>query len=126
MRREVTSEFLTNCCDFRGELPREDGSPLVGVGDVSGKGLKAALLVGHCGPYLRSAEHKRSRRPGEVLANRNESLAGKARYGFVTVKLANAGHVAPYCEGREIIVEPGLRLGVLEHALRYWESAKSY
>jgi len=106
--------------DFYRILPGEDASLLVVVGDVSGKGLRAALLVGHISGAL---SNERSRRPGEVLANLNRSLQGSLPGGFVTaccarfdpgqtVTIANAGHLPPYAGGREIETVAGLPLGV--------------
>jgi len=107
--------------DFYQELNDEDGSLLILVGDVSGKGMRAALLVGHISGAL---SNERSRRPAEVLAHLNDSLVGRVAGGFVTsccaridpsgaVTLANAGHLPPYCGGQEVEVECGLPLGVV-------------
>ena len=106
--------------DFYQELAGPDGSLLVLVGDVSGKGLRAALLVGHISGAL---SNERSRRPAEVLANLNQSLVGRVSGGFVTcccarfhpdgtVTIASAGHPAPYADGRELEVATGLPLGI--------------
>jgi serine phosphatase RsbU (regulator of sigma subunit) len=83
--------------------------------------MRAALLVGHISGAL---SNERSRNPGEVLANLNQSLVGRVSGGFVTcccarfyvdgtVTVANAGHPAPYCGGREVEVEAWLPLGVV-------------
>ncbi len=101
------------------ELP--DGALLVAVGDVSGKGLKAAMLVSVAVGALRN---ERSSEPGSVLSALNASLVGHTGGGFVTcgcarfdpdgqVTLANAGHLAPFSKGAEVMVEPGLPLGVV-------------
>ena len=106
--------------DFYQELAGPDGALLVLVGDVSGKGLRAALLVGHISGAL---SIERSRQPAEVLANLNESLVGRVSGGFVTcccarfdpdgqVTIASAGHPAPYADGRELEVATGLPLGI--------------
>ncbi len=116
--------------DFYQELAGPDGSLLVLVGDVSGKGMRAALLVGHISGAL---SNERSRQPAEVLANLNKSLLGRVSGGFVTcccarfdadgtVTVANAGHLAPYAAGREVEVEAGLPLGVVGGA-EYTESS---
>ena len=106
--------------DFYWTRVEPDGSLLVAVGDVSGKGLKAAMLVSAAVGALRN---ERSSEPGAVLAALNGSLEGHTGGGFVTcicarfsadgrVTLANAGHLAPFLEGEEVAVESGLPLGV--------------
>ena len=68
--------------------------------------------------------NRRSDRPGSILAEVNASLAGRMGGGFVTcccarfdaggaVTIANAGHPAPYADGRELEVEAGLPLGIV-------------
>jgi hypothetical protein len=107
--------------DFYQILPAEDGSVLVVVGDVSGKGLRAAMLVSHIIGGLR---HEPSRRPSEVLEHLNTALMGQTDGGFVTcgcalldkggcVTLANAGHIYPYRNGEELEVPSGLPLGLI-------------
>jgi len=106
--------------DFFQVLPGGDGSLLIVVGDVSGKGLKAAMTVSTIVGALRN---EKERRPAEVLANLNRVLHGQVG-GFVTccaaliapdgeMTLANAGNPAPYRNGRELAVEAGLPLGML-------------
>ncbi len=98
-----------------------DGSRVTLVGDVSGKGLKAAMVVSVAIGILRTVK---SSSPGEILATMNEGLAGQTGNGFVTAccarfdsdgsaVLANAGHPAPYVDGREAEFESGLPLGVV-------------
>jgi hypothetical protein len=107
--------------DFYQILPAGDGSVLVLVGDVSGKGLRAAMLVSHIIGGLR---HEPSRRPSEVLQHLNTALMGQTDGGFVTcgcalldkggcVTLANAGHIYPYRNGEELEVPSGLPLGLI-------------
>jgi sigma-B regulation protein RsbU (phosphoserine phosphatase) len=106
--------------DFFRVIPESGGGVLVVVGDVSGKGLKAAMTVGAIMGALRDYP---SRRPTEVLAHLNRVLYGQVS-GFVTccatliasdgtMTLANAGNPAPYRNGEEMAVEPGLPLGML-------------
>jgi hypothetical protein len=114
--------------DFFQLLPAGDGSKLLVVGDVSGKGLKAAMVVSLIVGALRN---EKSRRPGEVLSNLNEVLCGRTDAGFVTcctalfdtggrVTIANAGHVTPYLGATEVAVESGIPLGIA-HAQEYAE-----
>jgi len=116
--------------DFHWNRSAPDGSLTVVVGDVSGKGLKAAMLVSVAVGILRT---QKSQSPAAILSTLNEGLAGNAGGGFVTcccarfepdgrVTIANAGHPAPYCDGREMEVEAGLPLGITS-GLTYAESA---
>ncbi len=94
---------------------------LVIVGDVSGKGLQAAMRVSAIVGALRS---HRSEGPAEVLAHLNAVLLGAG--GFVTcccvlveadtLRIANAGHPAPYLDGVEFAGESGLPLGLVADA----------
>lgn len=106
--------------DFFQVLPGDDGSLLIVVGDVSGKGMKAAMTVSTIVGALRN---ETSRQPSEVLAHLNRVLHGQVS-GFVTccatliaadgaMHVANAGHLSPYRNGEEMAVEPGLPLGIL-------------
>ncbi len=108
--------------DFYQILDRLDGSRVALVGDVSGKGLKAAMLVSVAIGALR---REKSSSPAAILAGLNEALLGQG--GFVTcccirytpggeLTVASGGHPAPYCEGRELEVSAGLPLGVVAEA----------
>ncbi len=107
--------------DFYQVLERPGGARVVLVGDVSGKGLKAAMLVSVAIGILRN---EKSASPGAILTALNNGLSGQTGGGFVTcccacfdpdgtVTIANAGHPSPYCDGREVEVEAGLPLGVV-------------
>ncbi len=109
--------------DFFRVLPVEDSGVLVIVGDVSGKGLKAAMTVS---AIMGSLCDYSPTRPAEVLAHLNRVLYGRVG-GFVTccaalietdgtMAFANAGNPAPYRNGEEMAVEPGLPLGLLAEA----------
>jgi hypothetical protein len=99
----------------------DDGAAVVVVGDVSGKGLKAAMLVALLIGALRQMEE---RRPSAILQALNRALAGQIDGGFVTccclrvepegmASVANAGHPAPYCSGAEVDTVSGLPLGLV-------------
>jgi phosphoserine phosphatase RsbU/P len=109
--------------DFFQIMPANDGSLLVVVGDVSGKGLKAAMTVGAIIGALRGCP---VREPAAVLAHLNRVLHGQIT-GFVTctaaliaangnMTLANAGNHPPYRNGQELDVESGLPLGITPDA----------
>lgn len=98
-----------------------DGARLLVVGDVSGKGLKAAMIVSLVTGVL---QNRQSDEPALVLAELNRALAGKLDGGFVTaaaalvtpdgrMRWANAGHPSPYADGTELAGAPGLPLGIM-------------
>ena len=62
--------------DFYRVVPGEDGDVLVVVGDVSGKGLRAAMTVSAIVGSLRMLP---ARTPAEILGELNRSLAGRLR-----------------------------------------------
>lgn len=97
----------------------EDGDARVLVtGDVSGKGLKAALLVALVIGALRET---REREAGAVLGTLNRVLSGQMDGGFVTAvvarfegnraTIASAGHPAAWKNGVEAPVDAGLPSG---------------
>jgi sigma-B regulation protein RsbU (phosphoserine phosphatase) len=105
--------------DFFQILPGEDGSLLIVVGDVSGKGLKAAMTVSTIVGALRN---EKDRRPAEVLRNLNRVLYGQVT-GFATclaahlsadglLTMANAGHLPPYRNGDALEIPGSLPLGI--------------
>jgi len=108
--------------DFFQILPAGEGGLLLVVGDVAGKGLPAAMLVSVLVGAIRGvAEY--TCEPAELLANLNERLVGRAGGGFSTalvthitamgaVAVANAGHLSPYLDGREVELHGALPLGV--------------
>ncbi|MGB6727141.1 MAG: SpoIIE family protein phosphatase [Terracidiphilus sp.] len=107
----------------------KDQSLLIVVGDVSGKGLPAALSVSAIVGALRAMPEQS---PTLMLQALNRGLSGNLQGGFVTccalrimpdgsVTFANAGHLSPYCNGREIELESGFPLG-LDPAAEYPET----
>ena len=107
--------------DFFQVLPHaEDGSVLLVLGDVAGKGLHAGMLATLIVGAVRTAA-KFTIEPERILALLNERLQGR---GLVTclallierdgnVTLANAGHLPPYLNEREMPMEGALPLGAL-------------
>lgn len=115
--------------DFYWSRIAADGSLIVVLGDVSGKGLQAAMLVSVVVGVLRN---ERADSPATILSALNEALVGHTAGGFVTcccgrfrpdgsLTFANAGHLAPYCNGSEVAFEFDLPLGVAS-GLSYLES----
>ena len=108
--------------DFFQVLPVGEGGLLLVVGDVAGKGLPAAMLVSVLVGAIRGVAEYTSD-PCELLANLNERLVGRTGGGFSTalvaniaangaVTIANAGHLSPYLDGREVDLPGALPLGV--------------
>ncbi|MGD0740804.1 MAG: PP2C family protein-serine/threonine phosphatase [Terracidiphilus sp.] len=107
--------------DFFRVVPESGGAVLAVVGDVSGKGLRAAMTVSAVVGALRSIPPVS---PAWILSSLNAGLAGQLHGGFVTccaaritrdgtVTIANAGHLSPYRNGTEMEVEAGLPLGII-------------
>jgi len=98
-----------------------DGSVLIVVGDVTGKGLQAGMLVALIVGATR-AEAAHSNDPLTALNALNQRLCGRgeahatglalrvASDGSAT--LANAGHLPPYLNGKELPMEGALPLGM--------------
>ncbi len=110
--------------DFFQILANPDGSTTVAIGDVSGKGLKAAMNVAMIVGVMR-AEIASSTSPKKIVTALNQCLAGRMQGGFATgivfrldpdgtVTLANAGHLPPYLNGQELTLEPSLPLGLVK------------
>jgi hypothetical protein len=112
--------------DFFQIIPHTtDGSVLIVAGDVSGKGLKAGMLVALLVGAIRTAA-RFSDDPVVVLGELNQRLMGRgdAQATCLALRidadggatLANAGHVAPYLNGEELPMEGALPLGMFEGA----------
>jgi serine phosphatase RsbU (regulator of sigma subunit) len=112
--------------DFFQVIPLRSGRTLVVLGDVSGKGLRAAMIVSMIVGTLRAVSGY-TEEPAEILGELNRRLCGSMHEGFVTclavrvetggrLTLANAGHLPPYVNGTEIGLAGSLPLGVTETA----------
>jgi hypothetical protein len=108
--------------DFFQILPLESGAFLAVIGDVSGKGIPAAMTVSLLVGTVRTALSA-TRSPAGLLDVLNTRMMGRGQGGFTTclvvrvdadgsVTAANAGHLAPYVNGREVAVANGLPLGL--------------
>jgi Stage II sporulation protein E (SpoIIE) len=108
------------------------GATVLLIGDVSGKGLRAAM-TGLLTIGAASALATECPDPAELLARLNREMVRLQKDGgFVTclcvhisvdgcLTLANAGHLAPYCDGEELQLDNGLPLGIAPDA-SYTES----
>ena len=113
--------------DFFQIVPLPGNCALVAIGDVSGKGMPAAMNVALLIGALRTAVDFGSS-PAALLATLNEKLTGRSSGGFTTclllhlapsgeMRAANAGHLAPYLNGRELKLENNLPLGLAPGAV---------
>ncbi len=112
--------------DFFQILLLPDKGALVAVGDVSGKGMPAALTVSLLVGALHNAAESTTS-PAGILTAVNRRLIGHSFGGFTTclilritsresITVANAGHIAPYVNGIEVPIESGLPLGLIAEA----------
>jgi serine phosphatase RsbU (regulator of sigma subunit) len=127
--------------DFFYVAPAPDGSITAIAGDVSGKGITAAMRVAM---ILGALRRETSHDPAQILHDLNETLVAlnsptlapanlaqplpaqplPVQVSFTTAlcvrialsghfTLANAGHVNPYQSGRELDTPPALPLGLI-------------
>jgi hypothetical protein len=112
--------------DFFQIMPAPDGSLLAVIGDVSGKGLRAAMLVSLIVGAVRTLAAF-TRNPAEILRGINNRLCGRLNGQFATclalyiapdgkTTLANAGHIPPLWNGREMTLAGSLPLGLVDGA----------
>ena len=108
--------------DFFQILPDGNGGLLVVIGDVAGKGLPAAMLVSMLVGSIRTAAED-TQDPALILRKLHDRLIGRSCGGFTTalaahitpdglLTIANAGHLSPYIDGREVELPGALPLGV--------------
>ena len=112
--------------DFFQTMECADGSLLVVVGDVSGKGVAAAMLVAVLVGTIRTRVDETSD-PAAILRTLNERLVGRGGGHFATciaahlqldgtMLFANAGHLPPYRNGLAIEMTGSLPLGIVSGA----------
>jgi hypothetical protein len=112
--------------DFFQVLPLEEGSTLIVLGDVSGKGLKAALPVSLIVGMLKTLV-RYTPEPAELLTALNRGVHGQLQGGFATCIVlrvdsvgrcvfVNAGHPAPFLNGRELVAPGALPVGITQEA----------
>lgn len=112
--------------DFFQILATASGGVLAVIGDVSGKGMPAAMTVSLLVGTVRTLAHY-TQSPGAILSAMNERMLGRSHGGFTTclvlradpdgaLTFANAGHIGPYLAGKELPLENGLPLGLAANA----------
>jgi hypothetical protein len=112
--------------DFFQALSHADGSLLIVVGDVSGKGIAAAMLVAVLVGAIRTKADENFD-PAAILDALNERLLGRAGGHFATcvaahlrpggaMLIANAGHLPPYRNGVALDLPGSIPLGILRDA----------
>ena len=112
--------------DFYQTILHPDGSLLIVVGDVSGKGVAAAMLVAVLVGAIRTRADETSD-PTRILGTLNERLLGRSGGHFATciaarltpdggMQIANAGHLPPYRNGKAIDLPGSLPLGLSPEA----------
>jgi sigma-B regulation protein RsbU (phosphoserine phosphatase) len=119
--------------DYYDLLPLRDGSFAVTLGDVSGKGIPAAVMMASIQTLLRSLLQRDSSRLAEMMHGLNETLYSTStpeRYSTLfcgvisadrrTLTYVNAGQVQPlllHADGRlERFTHSGLPVGLLPEA----------
>ena len=111
--------------DFFQVIPTDGAQQgaLVVLGDVSGKGLKAAMSVAFIVGAIRGLVEP-AMRPSRLLSELNERLIGRLSGGFTTClvirieregtcRIASAGHPAPFLDGKEMELSGSLPLGLI-------------
>jgi serine phosphatase RsbU (regulator of sigma subunit) len=120
--REVGGDFFL--CPV---LP--DGRQRLLLGDVSGKGAAAAMTAAL---LLGGAQARESDTPAELLRHLNRVLRDSGVVRFATcvcadlaadgsLVISNAGHMAPYYKGEELVLPTNLPLGLGEAKASYEE-----
>jgi len=108
--------------DFYQVLTLPDCSTLIVVGDVSGKGLSAAMTGALAIGAIRTLSHQ-CLSPSALLTALNQQLLESQETGFVTclcariqangeILFSNAGHLSPYRNAAEVSLASGLPLGI--------------
>jgi hypothetical protein len=117
--REVGGDFFQI---LPGKIP---GSALIVIGDVTGKGLQAGMLVALIVGAIRAAI-RHSSDPAHILNEVNEQLCERQQASATClilridpdgkVLLANAGQLPPYLNGKEIQMEGAIPIGIVSEA----------
>jgi hypothetical protein len=103
-----------------------DESITVVIGDVSGKGLTAAMSVSFLVGAIRAADHPACG-PAELLSRVNQCISGRLHGGFATClalrvapdgtcTASSAGHPGPFLDDLELELPGAFPLGILPDA----------
>lgn len=117
--------------DFYQIFPQTDGSLLIVIGDVSGKGLRAAMTGAFAIGALQALAAEISD-PPKLLSRLNREILREEDNGFITclcakltpngrLTISSAGHLSPYRNSEELSCEGGPPLGLFPD-LVYLES----
>jgi hypothetical protein len=109
--------------DFFQIMPLDDqGSALIVVGDVTGKGLQAGMLVSLIVGAIRTGAQQ-STDPSQILSMLNDQLTERQHSSATceilrisadgAVTMSHAGHPPPYLNGTEVHMEGALPLGMI-------------
>jgi len=109
--------------DFFQIIPLKSGATLILLGDVSGKGLRAAMAVSLIVGAARTLAENTTW-PAEIMAGLNRRLFGRLQGGFTTCvalridsagncAIASAGHLSPFINGVELPLPGACPLGLL-------------
>jgi serine phosphatase RsbU (regulator of sigma subunit)/predicted ester cyclase len=115
--------------DFYDFIDLEDGRLGLVVGDATGHGVPAALMMANTQSVLRAVAQRGGSEPGRILAEVNEvlrtyippSMFVTCFYGLLdpesgSFRYANAGHNLPYCRQEGTAIElraTGMPLGLM-------------
>lgn len=110
--------------DFFQVIALPDNAALIVIGDVSGKGLTAAMTVSLIVGAIRTVAEFTTT-PADVLRHLNRRLYGRMQGGFVTclvlrlasdgtAAIASAGHLPPVSSQRDLRIDGSLPLGIVE------------
>ncbi len=102
--------------DFFQLIPIPGDAVLLIIGDVSGKGLRAAMAVSMLVGAIRTLAEQSSS-PAHILEGLNRRLEGRLQGGFATClalrldpggdcTISSAGHLAPFLDSSELDVPP--------------------
>jgi hypothetical protein len=115
--------------DFYALFRGTDDRSLLVIGDVSGKGLRAAMVVATIMGALRQQTAQQAvLRPGELLTSLNRTLCDSHFGGFATclcavlgreaqLRFSTAGHPPPYHNGAELSHPGSIPLGISADAI---------
>lgn len=113
--------------DFFQIIPLTGESTLVVLGDVSGKGLRAAMTVSLIVGAIHALANEGTS-PARLLGQLNRRLHGRLQGGFATCialrlsstgacVIASAGHPGPFCNGKEMTLPGSFPLGLAAAAV---------